>query len=357
MSHQHLLPLVSTLASEVIPSLMKEHGLMGPVDDLNPSPLRLISQCTHPSVAKMSQMDMANYAAEFSDASFNLNAEGLLDYVEGLFERGLDIEVLYLDIIPLAIKHMHDLWEKDQVSFLDITRATWITKRLIISLSSTFVCPDEESISSGAYKYQALVGSAHGNHHTLGPMLVSQFLERKGWHVLAGIDHQEKEILQLVDKNWIDLFCLSVSSSNDVPELRALVTKVRARSKNPDIQCLVGGPLVSLEPKRVNELHADAICSNAREVHSIGLKLVRVHRKLRKLHLVTANELTHQNLTELADRRLVAATKGAVPDRVKTQSATFKTATASNQDHLSPYLRTEKSFLTNTAKRQHNTKH
>ena len=96
----------------------------------------------------------------------------------------------------------------------------------------------------------------------------------------------------MVSKNWIDLICVSVSLSTEVPRLKAWISKIKQKSKNVHIQCIVGGPLLALEPDLVSSIGADTSCKNPRDAHSIGLKMVRVHRKLRKLHLLTAAELS-----------------------------------------------------------------
>lgn len=347
LSHQHLLPLVSTLASEIIPSLIKEHGLNAREEEGNTGSLKLVSQCQHQPVVEMSQRELAQFADECAQACLNMNAEELFDYSQALFKQGVDIEVFYLDIIPRAIKLFHDFWEKDQISFLDVTRGTWSVKRLLITLSPDFIRPDQGSMMQGSYKYQALVSLAQGAQHTLGPMLVSQYLERKGWHVVAGFDHEEKEILQLVAKNWIDLFCVSVSLSQDVPKLKALISKVRKRSKNSHIQCLVGGALMALEPKLMNELNADANCMNARDVHSMGLKLVRVHRKLRKLHLVSASELSSNLVSQGREIPRSHSSEALSSTLGTTESSRRRMSRASNQDELSPNFVSKGDFKSN----------
>ena len=294
MSYQHLLPLVSTLASEIIPSLIREHGGVNGEDEAerNPQSLKLVSQCVHQPFAEISSFDFSYYAQKCSDALLEMNVEELVVFARNLFDQGLDIEVFYLDIIPWVARNLHDLWEEDQITFFDVTRATWNIKRLIFALSPDFIKPDTAHMMPAVNRFQVLVASAPGAQHTLGPLLVSQYLQRKGWHLVPGYDHEEKELLSLVSKNWIDLICVSVSLSTEVPRLRAWISKIKQKSKNVHIQCIVGGPLLALEPDLVSSIGADTSCKNPRDAHSIGLKMVRVHRKLRKLHLLTAAELS-----------------------------------------------------------------
>jgi len=301
LSFEHLLPIVSTLASEIIPDLVREHvGLAegnARADDSNS--VKLVSRCKHPELSALSAQELCDYAESCCNACLELSSEELVLFAENLFSQGLNIELLYLDIIPPAIRLLHDKWERDEISFLDVTTATWNVKRLIFNLSPEFIRPDESSLVPGTNRFQALVTSAAGAKHTLGPLIVSQYLQRKGWSVLPGFDHQEKVILELVANHWVDLFCVSISVSNQLPGLKSWISAVRAKSKNPGIQFLVGGPLIALQPELIEELGADLVCKNVRDVHTLGMKLVSVSRKAKKLNQIPAVELTHKNYFEL----------------------------------------------------------
>jgi len=289
-----LLPLVSTLASEIIPSLIKEH-VGDPGEDVSHhtvKSLKLVSQCDLEPIDGISKKDLRYFADKCANALLELNSEQLEEFAQNLFEQGLDMEVFYLDIIPLVARELHDYWDKDEITFFDVTRATWSIKRLIYSLSPQFIKPDTAHMMPAVNRFQVLVATAPGAQHTLGPLLVSQYLQRKGWHLLPGFDHDEAELLNLVSDHWIDLICISVSLSSETPRLKSWVAKIKARSKNAHIQCIVGGPLLAIEPELVNSIGAHASCAHPRDAHSVGLKLVRVHRKLRKLHLLSAAELS-----------------------------------------------------------------
>ena len=297
MSFEHLLPIVTTLASEIIPDLVRGRGGLSERDSLvdETSASKMTSRCKHPQDGLLSAQELAAYAESCCRACLELSSEEVASFARNLFAQGLDIEVLYLDIIPPSIRLLHDWWESDQISFVEVTTATWNIKRLIFALSPDFIMPNESSIVPGSNRFQALVTSAAGSQHTLGPLIVSQYLQRKGWSVLPGFDHQEKVILELVAKNWVDLFCVSISLSSQVPTLKSWIAKVKSKSKNSAIQFLVGGPLIALHPELIEELGADLICKNVRDVHTLGMKLVSINRKARKINQLNAFELADTN--------------------------------------------------------------
>jgi len=321
VSFEHLLPLVSTLANEIIPDLLREHSGPGlqdaPVGDTGSA--KMISSCKHPRTEVLSAQDINSYAESCCHASLELSSEDLVQYARNLFEQGLDIEDFYLDIIPPSIRLLHDLWEKDQISFLDVTTATWSMKRLIFALSPDFIMPSETSIAPGSNRFQVLVTSAAEAKHTMGPLIVSQYLQRKGWSVLPGFDHQEKALLELVASHWVDLYCISISVSSQVPGLKAWISKIKSTSQNPGIQFLVGGPLIALQPELIDQLGADLICKTVREVHTLGMKLVSVHRKARKLNQLNAIELTNNAYLDSAQASVPG--KNQKSPKGKTQGA------------------------------------
>ena len=290
---------MSTLASEIIPDLVREHGGLGVGDQGAAHSSKLVSTCNHPCVDKLTEQEILAFAESCCSACLELSSKDLVLYAKDLFSKGLDIETLYLDIIPPSIRRLHDLWEQDLISFLEVTTSTWNIKRLIFALSPEFITPNELIISPGSNRFQALVTCAEGAQHNLGPLIVSQYLQRKGWSVLPGFDHQEKAILELVENNWVDLICVSISLSSQVPNLKNWIAKVKARSQNSGIQFLLGGPLIALQPDLIDVLGADLICKNVRDVHTLGMKLVSVHRKARKLNQLNALELSHKNYFDM----------------------------------------------------------
>ena len=294
MSQAHLLPLVSTLATTVIPKLVRElgHTAVEGSTDTSDDGFKLVSRCQHSPIEKLSKEGLWAQAESCLKACLELNSAELHAYILDLLSNGLDMEELYLDIFPLAIGMLHDHWEEDQVSFLDITRVTWSIKRLLFVLSPEFIKPNETSWVPQMNRFQVLVCVAPNAQHTIGPLLVSQYLQRKGWLILPGIDHSENEILELVSKNWVDLFCVSISLKSEIPRLKTWIEKVRFQSKNKDIQCVVGGSLLAFEPQLELQLGADVACNNPRDLHTLGMKLVKVHRKVRKLSLQSVEELS-----------------------------------------------------------------
>ncbi len=294
LSHQHLLPIVSTLASEIVPNLVRELGRLAE-DGANESSMsvsKMSSLCQHEPLKPLSNEPLVVLSELCIKACLEMEAEPLKAFFRDWIAKGLDIESFYLDVIPLAIRSLHEKWEEDQVSFLDVTRATWSIKHLLLELSPDFIKPDAQSFVPQLNRFQAFICTSPGSEHTLGPLLVSQYLQRKGWLVWPGIDHTEKAVLELVSKNWVDLFCVSISVSSDIPRLQSWIQKVRSKSKNTSIQCFVGGPLMALEPQLVSQIGADAGCVSPRELHLLGSQLVKVHRKVRKLNAQSVEALS-----------------------------------------------------------------
>jgi methanogenic corrinoid protein MtbC1 len=259
--------------------------MVGKVERGGKNNISLVAPTDQSFLPAQSYEELSLIADEFLRASLELNSEQLVKFTRGLFKKGLDIEVFYLDIICLAIKQLHDLWDQDQISFFDVTRSTWSVKHLLFSLSPEFTKHQASHMMTSVNRFQALICTAPGAQHTLGPLIVSQYLQRKGWHVFDGFNHQETDLLQYVSQNWVDMFCVSIALSSDVPKLKTWIAKVKAQSKNAEVQCFVGGSLLSTTPDLADQLGAHQGCKSPRDLHTLGLKLVREHSQHKKLHL------------------------------------------------------------------------
>jgi len=295
LSQPHLSPLFTSLVSEIIPSLVRVSAPSSLAQSPPPlsTSLALVSQCRHPSsLDREPGLDLTLHVEQCTRACLALTVDEFLEFAHNLFARGLDIEVFYLDVIPQAIRFLHDLWASDEITFLEVTQASWTMKRFVMLNSPEFVRPDVLTLAPSAQRFQAMVCIAPGSQHTLGALLVSQYLQRKGWHLLPHIDRTEKEIFQLVSTQWVDLLCVSASTNADLPWLKSMIKRVKSLSVNQDIQCLLGGPVVAWETGLQDELGVHGVCHNAREAHTVGMKLVRVHRKVRKLNALTAAQLS-----------------------------------------------------------------
>lgn len=350
LSHQHLLPIVSTLASEIVPNLVRELGRVKQGETpYGSNRARMANVCQHESAQSSAALSLRELAKQCVQACLDMDVAQLTAWSEKLISEGLDIEVFYLDVIPQAIRSLHDLWEEDQVSFLDVTRATWHVKRLLFALSPQFIQPASQTFIPQLNRFQAIVCTSPGSQHTLGPLLVSQFLQRKGWLVVPGIEHSEKEVLETVKKNWVDLFCVSISVSSEIPRLKSWIRRVRAQSKNIYIQCMVGGALLELEPDLVSRLGADAACANPRVLHNLGVKLVKVHRKVRKLNFQSVEELSqgqwldNQQDLKKDDARFNANFKNVESaSSLKMTKSSFSSPESSNSASFNPKASTQR---------------
>ena len=340
LNHPHLSHLFTSLLSEIIPGLVRlsAHAdgteqclaVSPATSTLSTSPtlstapvashvLTLVNQCQHPSASEANpSLDLTVHVEQCSAACLQFNAEEFMAFAQNTVAAGLDIEVFYLDVIPQTVRLLHDLWARDEITFLDVTRATWVVKRFVLLGGSEFVHPDVLTLAPAVHRFQAMVCMASGSQHTLGALLVSQYLQRKGWNVIPGFDRSEQETLQRVSTQWVDLFCVSASTSSDLPGLKSLIKRVKSMSKNKNIQCLLGGPVLAWEPELQNQMGVHGLCHNVRQAHTLGLNLVQVHRKARKLNALTATELGQtqtQALREAFIDPLAKPKRGAIQSR------------------------------------------
>lgn len=58
---------------------------------------------------------------EFAPLSLQVEADHLLDYVEGILNRGVGIDTVMVDLLAPAARRLGEYWEEDRCDFVDVT--------------------------------------------------------------------------------------------------------------------------------------------------------------------------------------------------------------------------------------------
>ena len=151
--------------------------------------------------------------------------------------------------IPAAARRLGDAWDDDRLSFFEVTMGV---ARLQAMLHET------EARTGGDHVFSATSGaggsSLHGKtllmvlpageQHTLGAMVVSNWLRRKDISVCLRIAPTQSELSALVTSRHFDAAMLSASSLRRLDNCRVIIDTLR--DAGPDhIPVAIGGPVLS----------------------------------------------------------------------------------------------------------------
>ena len=181
-------------------------------------------------------------------------------YIAELLNLGMGVDAIVLELIPRIARKLGDQWVSDSLSFTEVTIATGRLHKLIYSLDHLF----QETRTNPSTAHSILVTAAPGSHHTLGPLILSNYFTWAGWNVLSESTPSQRYIETTVARKSLTAVALSVADYDQLDQLPALIQAIRSKSLNPAIIVLTGGSLYNSDALSFGHIKAD-IKSNTPE--------------------------------------------------------------------------------------------
>jgi methanogenic corrinoid protein MtbC1 len=181
-------------------------------------------------------------------------------YIADLLNLGMGVDSIVLELIPRIARKLGDQWLSDSLSFTEVTIATGRLQKLIYSLDHLF----QETRTHAATTHTILISAAPGSHHTLGPLILSNYFNWAGWNVLSESAPTQQYIEKTVASKSLTAIAISVADYDQLDQLPALIQSIRNKSLNPAIIVLTGGSLYNSDAMSFGHIKAD-IKSNTPE--------------------------------------------------------------------------------------------
>ncbi len=264
------LPLTSSLGASVI-------GLVRTIEDEILPRLRLALD----SVAGVPAAMRPTYeqVGELARLSITREDAASLQYVEGLLQAGMTVEVVYEELLSAAARRLGEFWVEDACDFSDVTVGTIRLQKIQRALSRQMRQSGSGSAATAVSKLalrRALILPMPGEQHTFGATIVQEFFARAGWQVEGYPPVSETELVNMVRAESYDMIGLCLSRDDRLQELAACVTLVRRASRNKNVVIAVGGPPFVVDPLRASAVGADATgASGAEAVAAVDAAISR----------------------------------------------------------------------------------
>ena len=184
---------------------------------------------------------------------------------------GTPIETIYIDLMAPCARQLGTLWENDDCDFIEVTVAMGRLQQMLRELSRVFLSDLNRPDAIGSIVLSCLPGE----QHTLGVIMVGEFLLRDGWRVQLGAPWGEHDLLTMVEHEWFDVVGFSLGCTTQEPLLTRQIRRLRAVSQNPALKIVVGGPCVALDPELAKRVGADAMALDAREAPRLARSLLQ----------------------------------------------------------------------------------
>ena len=161
---------------------------------------------------------------------------------------------------PEAARRLGEAWCSDGAGFADVTIAT---ARLQRSLRMLAEAPRSRR-PMGRAEASVLVAVIEGEYHTLGAMVLTEQMRRRGVSVRLLLGEGDATILDTVADGHFDAIFLSVAVAEKLAHVRDLVEKTR-RVAQHGVPVVVGGAIGQFGPDIKTVTGADHVATDARE--------------------------------------------------------------------------------------------
>ena len=183
--------------------------------------------------------------------------EAAATYVTIMRDRGLSMEMLYVELLEPTARHLGEMWDNDECDFIDVTIGVGRLQKLLAIFNDTYTLPQLGT------RRRVIMATTPGNQHSFGASMIEKLLSAAGWDVETEYSGEVDQIVHMVKCNWFAVIGLTAGSDGQLPAMKSAVAQIRKHSKNADIGVMVGGPMFTQDPQLVVAMGADATAPNA----------------------------------------------------------------------------------------------
>jgi methanogenic corrinoid protein MtbC1 len=162
------------------------------------------------------------------------------------------------ELFDPAARIIGERWCGDECDFFKVTVAMSRMQRLFRRITSDFPPTVRSDIARCV-----LLAPAPGEEHLFGLSVVDDAFRRAGWEVDCCGHGEAAEMLQLVAANHYQVIGVSVSVDRHLPDLAAIVHKLKAKSLNRSVSIMAGGSMVMRSPQSATEAGFDMLAVDA----------------------------------------------------------------------------------------------
>ncbi len=246
----------------VTPATREQNEPLATVIQRDIVPALLLEFRTHPAFTRRSaEAFTAQDRLEFTSSVLALPPRGLITLARHFLDSGFTAEQILLDLLAPVARHLGELWERDEISFVDVTIAIQKMHHVLHVVS-------ERSAPirlGGSDQPVAFLVPAPGEVHTFGLLIMSEMLRRRGWAVVGGLPTPLNEILESVGARSFTMIGFAISADALLKPTASVIRRVRKRSRNAMVRIVVGGKVCAGNDGLAEELGADAAFADAQD--------------------------------------------------------------------------------------------
>lgn len=254
--------IFAALQSEIIPRLVIASRMPQAPATQPGSELEMRGNAFSPALRK-----------EFLDALLSEDELSAGRVAQAQIARGHELPTLMVELFATAARTLGEMWEEDQVSFVDVTIGVCRLHQIVHTLSGQ---PDSPADIGRNGAPSILIASAPGEQHVFGVLVASELFRQHEWTVFTETSGDASAIVSHVANHRFDIAGISAAHEGVVGDLPGLIATLRKASLNPTIKLLVGGPLFEHSPHLAQEIGADGIAGRGLDAPELARKLLAI---------------------------------------------------------------------------------
>ncbi|MEJ6402401.1 cobalamin B12-binding domain-containing protein [Yoonia sp. 2307UL14-13] len=166
---------------------------------------------------------------------------------------GVDVDDIYLGYVAGAARRLGEMWEEDEISFVEVTLASGRLYRIIRGLRHVLA----STFSDGRDERPALFALVPGEDHTLGIEIATDLFRREGWDVDMSLGQTHDALLEQSEKRSYRAIVLVAHSDRMIEPLTRLVLALRI--SQPLAHIVVAGNILNHHADIQHVVGADAV--------------------------------------------------------------------------------------------------
>jgi methanogenic corrinoid protein MtbC1 len=193
---------------------------------------------------------------EFVQTLLSEDPHRAADIIDAARADGLVLETIYLGYLARAARELGELWDQDQVDFVQVTVAVGHIYAIMRGLRPARPLVEDP-------RRHALFVTMPGDDHLLGASIATDLFRARGWDIQLLAPKDQADAIDTLANSNHAVVAVAASSVEQLPELVQMV--VGLHICRPEAFVLVSGHITESVPDLLNLIDADAIATTAPE--------------------------------------------------------------------------------------------
>ena len=198
---------------------------------------------------------------EFDDVGANAAAQAIVD-------QGLD-PLAGMEVATAALREIGDGFARGDLYLPELL----VSARVALGAVAILDAEIARSGKSRGYKGTVVIGTVHGDVHSVGKTMVSSLMSAHGFKIIdLGENVPTEQFLGAVKEHQPDILGLSALLTTTAPEQRKVIAALQEAGLRSQVKVMVGGG--SITPDFAQVIGADGYAATAPEAATLAAELI-----------------------------------------------------------------------------------